>query len=196
MRFPGHELCADVPRFGLLGADVRAVRISLIWAMARNRVIGRGEGLPWRLPKDMAFFMSTTMGKPVIMGRRTFDTLDRPLPGRTNIVVSRSGFRAQGVLAAPDIETAFRLAEERCEKDGVKECFVAGGADIYALALPRADRLYVTLVDADLDGDTFFPPVEFTDFQVISVEDFPVDDAHAWPFTIRILDRVPEREGA
>ena len=166
------------------------MRISLIWAMARNRVIGRGDGLPWRLPKDMAHFMSTTTGKPVIMGRRTFDTLDRPLPGRTNIVVSRSGFRAEGALSAPDMDAAFRLAKQRCEADGVSECFVAGGADIYALALPRADRLYVTLVDAELPGDTFFPPVEFVDFQVVSVEDFPADDEHAWPFTIRVLDRT------
>ena len=158
--------------------------------MARNRVIGRGDGLPWRLPKDTAFFVSTTMGKPVVMGRRTFDTLDRPLPGRTNIVVSRSGFEAEGALSAPNLDTAFRFAEERCAADGVNECCVAGGADIYALALPRADRLYATLVDAEVDGDTFFPPVEFTDFRVVSVEDFPADHEHAWPFTIRILDRV------
>ena len=166
------------------------MRISLIWAMARNRVIGRGNGLPWRLPKDMAFFMSTTLGKPVIMGRRTFDTLDRPLAGRTNIVLSRSGFRCEGALAAPDIDTALALAERQCEADGVHECFVAGGADIYALALPRADRLYVTLIDADLEGDTYFPPVELVDFQVISVEDFPADEKHAHPFTIRVLDRI------
>ena len=167
------------------------MRISLIWAMARNRVIGRGDGLPWRLPKDRTFFMSTTMGKPVIMGRRTFETLDRPLPGRTNIVVSRSGFRADGIVAAPDLDTAFRLAGERCEADGVNECFVAGGADIYALSLPRADRLYVTLVDAELEGDTFFPPLEFVDFEVVAVENHPADDRHAYPFTIRILDRLP-----
>ncbi len=158
--------------------------------MGRNRVIGRGDGLPWRLPKDAAFFVSTTMGKPVIMGRRTFETLDRPLRGRTNIVVSRSGFQAEGALSAPDMDTAFQLAEERCAAGGVGECCVAGGADIYALALPQADRLYVTLVDAEPDGDTFFPPVEFGDFRVVSVEDFPADHGHAWPFTIRVLDRA------
>lgn len=157
--------------------------------MARNRVIGRDGRLPWCLPKDTAFFKSTTMGKPVIMGRKTFESLRRPLSGRTNIVISRSAFAHPGVKAVSDLDTALALAEKACLADGVNECCIAGGAEIYALALPRADRLYVTLVDADAEGDTLFPPVEFMDFRVVATEDFPADDAHAYPFTIRVLDR-------
>lgn len=167
----------------------------MIWAMARNRVIGQGNGLPWRLPKDMAFFMSVTLGKPVIMGRRTFATLDKPLPGRTNIVLSRSGRRYPGALAAASLDDALALARERCEQDGTKECFIAGGAEIYALAAPRADRLYATLIDAELDGDTFFPALSFDGYRVVSTEDHPADARHAWPFTVRILHRVRIEEG-
>ena len=167
----------------------------MIWAMARNRVIGQGNGLPWRLPKDMAFFMSVTLGKPVIMGRRTFATLDKPLPGRTNIVLSRSGRRYPGALAAASLDDALALARERCEQDGTKECFIAGGAEIYALAAPRADRLYATLIDAELDGDTFFPALSFDGYRVVSTEDHPADAHHAWPFTVRILHRVRIEEG-
>lgn len=170
------------------------MRVSMIWAMARNRVIGRGEGLPWHLPKDLAFFKSVTLGKPVIMGRRTFETLDQPLPGRANIVLTRSGQDYPGASAAPDLEGALNLAEQQCERDGKNECFIAGGADIYALAAPLADRLYATLIDAELEGDTFFPPFDFSGYRVLSTEDHPADAEHAYPFTVRILDRVAAAE--
>lgn len=168
----------------------------MIWAMARNRVIGQGNGLPWRLPKDMAFFMSVTQGKPVIMGRRTFETLSEPLPGRMNIVLSRSARSYPGAHAAASLDDALALARARCEQDGTKECFIAGGADIYALAAPRADRLYATLIDAELDGDTFFPPLSFDGYRVVSAENFPADARHPWPFTVRILHRVQADEGS
>ncbi len=162
----------------------------MIWAMARNRVIGQGDGLPWRLPKEAALFRSVTLGKPVIMGRRTFETLPQPLPGRMNIVLSRSGREYPGACVATTLDAALRLAEARCGQDGTNECFIAGGADIYALAAPRADRLYATLIDAELAGDTFFPPLDFNDYQVISTENYPADAEHAHAFTVRILDRV------
>lgn len=172
------------------------MRVSMIWAMAKNRVIGRGDGLPWHLPKDLAFFKSVTLGKPVIMGRRTFETLGGPLPGRANIVLSRSGRDYPGASVAADLDGALHLAAAHCERDGKHECFIAGGADIYALAAPRADRLYATLIDAELEGDTFFPPLEFKDYRVVSTENHPADAEHAYPFTVRILDRIPVADGS
>ena len=166
------------------------MKVSLIWAMSRNRVIGRNNRLPWRLPKDSAFFRSITMGKPVLMGRRTFDSVGHPLPGRTNIVLTRSGFAHDGVRVAADMDAALEVAESQCLIDGVDECFVTGGADIYALALPRADRLYETLIDADLEGDTFFPPYDAAQFTLVAKEDFDADENHAFAFSIRVLDRA------
>jgi dihydrofolate reductase len=165
------------------------MKVSLIWAMARNGVIGRDNGLPWRLPKDRAFFRSTTMGKPVVMGRRTFESLDKPLSGRTNIVLSRSQFSHLGATWAADLDSALAIAKEACLVDGVNECLVAGGSGVYALALPRADRLYVTLVDADVEGDTFFPPIELSDFRIVATEDYSEDDRHSYAFSIQTLER-------
>ena len=166
------------------------MKISLIWAMSRNRVIGRNNRLPWRLPKDTAFFRDTTMGKPVIMGRRTFESVGRPLAGRTNIVLSRSGFAHDSTRTASTLEAALKIAESQCLIDGVDECFVVGGADIYALALPRADRLYETLIDAEVEGDTFFPRYDAAQFTLVAKDDFTADGQHAFSFSIRVLDRA------
>jgi dihydrofolate reductase len=127
-------------------------RITLIVARARNGVIGRDGALPWRLPEDLAFFKRTTMGHPIVMGRRTWQSIGRPLPGRRSIVVSRqAGFVATGAEVVPSLDEALRLCE------GSAELFVIGGAQLYADALPRAERLIVTEIDADFDGDTHWP---------------------------------------
>jgi dihydrofolate reductase len=127
-------------------------RLSLIVARARNGVIGRAGTLPWRLPEDLAFFKRTTMGHPIVMGRRTWESIGRPLPGRRNIVVSRqAGFVAAGAEVVPSLDEALRLCA------GAGELFVIGGAQLYGEALPRADRLIVTEIDADFDGDTHWP---------------------------------------
>ena len=164
--------------------------VSLIWAMSRNRVIGRNNRLPWKLPRDSAFFRTITMGKPVIMGRRTFESVGRPLPGRTNIVLTRSGFAHDSARIVPDLDAALEMAESQCLIDGIEECFVVGGANIYALALPHADRLYETLIDADIEGDTYFPPYDASEFRQVAKEDFDADEEHAFPFSIRVLDRL------
>jgi len=159
--------------------------------MTRNRVIGRGNGLPWRLPKDMQFFMKTTMGHPVIMGRRTFETMKAPLPGRTNIVVTRDrNYRRDGVRVAGDFETALTLAQEQCRADGNDEVFVAGGAEIYRLALGVATRLYVTQIEAELEGDTFFPDFDWGAWRKVRSEQFPADPSHAYGFTISVFERA------
>jgi dihydrofolate reductase len=129
-----------------------APRLTLIVARARNGVIGRDGALPWRLPEDLAFFKRTTMGHPIVMGRRTWQSIGRPLPGRRSIVVSRqAGFVAEGAEVVPSLDEALRLCA------GSREVFVIGGAQLYAAALPRAQRLIVTEIDADFEGDTHWP---------------------------------------
>ena len=123
--------------------------------MARNRVIGRDNALPWKLPDEMRYFMRTTLGKPVIMGRRQWEAMDKPLAKRTNIVITRNrDYVANGAVVAHDLDEALERARE-IEPDC--EAMVIGGAEIYALALPIADRLYYTSIDADIDGDVRFP---------------------------------------
>ncbi|WP_423197924.1 MULTISPECIES: dihydrofolate reductase [unclassified Cupriavidus] len=129
--------------------------LTLIVARARNGTIGRDNTLPWRLPEDLAHFKRTTMGAPVIMGRKTWDSIGRPLPGRRNIVVSRNpALKLEGAEVAGSLEEAQRLCM------GVEQVFLIGGAQLYEEALPSADRLVVTEIDADVDGDAFFPPID------------------------------------
>lgn len=132
-----------------------APRVSLIVAVARNGVIGRNGSLPWRLPEDLAHFKRTTMGSPIIMGRKTWESIGKPLPGRRNIVVSRTpGFAPVGVEVAADLDAAVGLCADAAE------VFVIGGAQLYVAALPRAQRLIVTEIDADFEGDTHWPPID------------------------------------
>lgn len=127
------------------------MRISLVVAMSRNRVIGLNNRLPWRLPEDLKYFRALTWGKPIVMGRRTHDSIGRPLPGRRNIVVTRNaGYQAEGCTVVHDLEAAWKAAD-------AEEVMVIGGAELYAQTLHSADRLYLTLVDADFEGDAYFP---------------------------------------
>jgi len=129
--------------------------------MARNRVIGRNGDLPWQLPADLRHFKSVTMGKPIIMGRKTFESIGRPLPGRKNIVVTRrANFISDGVLTSNNLTAAIALGKAIASEDNVDEIMVIGGGEIYAKALSDADRLYLTEVHADIDGDTFFPALD------------------------------------
>jgi dihydrofolate reductase len=129
--------------------------------MARNRVIGRDGALPWHIPADLRQFKAVTMGKPIIMGRKTYESIGRPLPGRTNIVITRNTrFHAAGIITAQDIAAAKDLAENIAIQDGVAEIMVIGGGEIYAIALPLADRIYSTEVQINADGDVQFPVIE------------------------------------
>jgi dihydrofolate reductase len=133
------------------------MRIALVVAMSRNRVIGRNNALPWHAPADLKHFKRLTTGKAVIMGRRTFASIGKPLPNRLNIVVTRDrDFHADGVVIAYDVEEALRLAQESMLGD---EAMVIGGAQIFDLVLPRADRLYLTELDIQVEGDTFLSPL-------------------------------------
>jgi len=166
------------------------MHISLIWAMSTNGVIGRGQRLPWRLPAEMQHFVRTTMGKPVIMGRKTFESMKAPLAGRTNIVISGDAdYQREGIRVAQDLQGAIAIAEAQCLVDGRDEIIVAGGAQIYALALPVATRLYVTVVETDVEGDTHFPDVDFSQWEQLSSEQFAAVRANSHAYTISVWER-------
>jgi dihydrofolate reductase len=134
------------------------MRIALVVAMSRNRVIGRENALPWHAPEDLKRFKRLTTGRPVIMGRKTYASIGRPLPNRLNIVITRDrDFRASGVVHAYTLEEALRLAQESMLGD---EAMVIGGAQIFELVLPMAQVIHLTEIDIDIEGDTFFPPLD------------------------------------
>ncbi|MDT8397294.1 MAG: type 3 dihydrofolate reductase [Pseudomonadales bacterium] len=166
------------------------MRLSLVVAMAANRVIGRNNGLPWHLPEDLKYFKRVTLGKPVIMGRVTFESIGRPLPGRTNIVVSRNpAFRAPGVQVVHDLATAQALCETLPGTDGEQEAMVIGGAEIYRQALPQADRIYLTEVHAHVVGDACFPDFDRNNWREVAREDFDATDANPHAYSFLVLER-------
>lgn len=167
------------------------MRISLIAAVSSNRVIGKANDLPWHLPDDMKYFMVTTKGHPVIMGRRNYTSIPekfRPLPGRSNIVVTRQqGFIAPGCLVVNSPEAALEAAKAT----GVEEAFVIGGGELYAAFLASADRLYLTEIEAEVDGDTFFPEFDRAKWQETSRQHHPADERHRHAFDFVVYDRRP-----
>jgi dihydrofolate reductase len=147
------------------------MQLSLIVAYAQNRVIGRDNTLPWKLPSDLAHFKRTTLGHPIIMGRKTWESLGRPLPGRRNIVLSRdAGFQAQGA------ECATTLAQALDSVKNVAHAFVIGGAQIYQLALPFADQVIATEVLQDIEGDAFFAPLDSGQWLEVSRASHPAEN--------------------
>lgn len=135
-----------------------SLTLSLIVAMARNRVIGRDNALPWHLPEDLKYFKAVTMGKPILMGRKTFESIGRPLPGRLNIVITRDpGWQHPGVAVASSLEHALEQAALEPDARAAGEVMVIGGEQIYRAAIEKADRLYITRVEAEVAGDAFFP---------------------------------------
>jgi dihydrofolate reductase len=167
------------------------VAIALVVARAHNGVIGRGGALPWRIKSDMAWFKANTLGKPVIMGRKTWESLPRrPLPGRTNIVLSRDqSFETLGALVCENFSEAVQIAREQAEDDGTDEVCVIGGYALFEAALPRAKRIYLTEVLADVAGDVTFPAFDEADWTEVRREEHPAgpDDDH--PFVLRVLER-------
>lgn len=166
------------------------MRKALIWAQASNRVIGRNNKLPWYLPNDLQYFKKVTLGKPVIMGRKTFDSIGKPLPGRTNIVLTRTPTGLpEGVVAVATLAEAYEQAEAVALINGVDEVIVMGGAQVYELALPDADRLYVTHVHADVEGDAHFPEVNWQRFEALSREDFAAEGPNPYPYSFVVYAR-------
>jgi len=167
------------------------VTASMIVAAARNGTIGRDNALPWRLSEDLRYFRRVTMGKPVIMGRRTYDSIGRPLPGRDNIVVSRNpAFAAEGVRVVHGIDEAFTLAVESARSSGAGELMLLGGAQLYAEALPLIQRIYLTRVHADIAGDAHLPALDPGRWREISREDHSADSRNEFPFSFIVLQRI------
>ena len=161
-------------------------------ARARNGVIGRGGDLPWRLKADLVNFRRVTMGKPVIMGRKTWDSLPRkPLPGRTNIVLSRDGsFKPQGAIVCEDFSEAVQIGREQADDDGADEVCVIGGAALFALALPRAQRMYLTEVEAEVEGDVRLAPFDETLWREVGRERHEADADNEHAFVLRVLEKI------
>jgi dihydrofolate reductase len=150
-----------------------------------NNVIGRDGELPWRLPEDLKRFKQLTSGKPVIMGRLTYESIGKPLPDRRNIVLSaRKGLNIDGCEVVDTPDAAIRLA------GGAEEVMVIGGGGVYSQMLPMADRIYMTRINATVDGDTFFPKLDDKEWQVVNRVDFPADESRQFGFSFVTLDRI------
>jgi dihydrofolate reductase len=166
------------------------MKLCFVVAVAENGVIGRDNALPWRLPSDLRRFKAITMGKPLIMGRRTFDSIGRPLPGRVNIVVTRDpSFSADGVIVVHDIAGALAAADAAAQDAGVTEVMVIGGAAIYDAMLESADRVYLTEVHDSPDGDTGFPPLDRNHWREVSREFHRAEPGETSDCSFVVLDR-------
>ncbi len=164
------------------------MKLSILAALSDNDVIGRAGELPWRLPDELRYVKRTTVGHTLLMGRKTYESIGRPLPGRTSIVVSRNrSYQPHPkVIVVADLERGIEVAAER----GETELFVFGGESIYAEALPRADRLYLTRVHATLEGDAYFPPFDPADWKQTARESHARDARHAHAFTHQTFERI------
>lgn len=159
--------------------------ISIIVAASENDVIGRQGELPWRLSDDLRHFKAITMGKPIVMGRKTWESIGRALPGRQNIVITRQdGFAADGCDVVGSLDGAIAVAGD------VDEIMIIGGSQIYALALPLAERLYITRVHADVEGDASFPAVDATRWSLVADEQHHADERNEFDFSFRVYDRA------
>lgn len=163
--------------------------VSIVVAVADNGVIGRGNALPWDLPDDLQHFKRTTMGRPIVMGRKTFESIGRPLPGRLNIILTRDpSWTAHGVSVASSIEQAIDLAEGQAFVDGADSVMVIGGAEVYRQALPFASRAFVTRVHGQVDGDAFFDLDEIASWREVARERVPAGGRNSHDFSVIRLE--------
>lgn len=171
---------------GILAGMTKSLPLSLIAALGENRVIGVDNSMPWHLPGDFKYFKATTLGKPIIMGRKTWDSLGRPLPGRLNIVVSRQAdLVLEGAEVYPSLEAAVVRAEEWAKEQGVDELMLIGGAQLYAQGLAEADRLYLTRVALSPEGDAWFPAFDLNEWKLVSSVPNPAEgDKPAYAFEV------------
>ena len=158
--------------------------------MASNGVIGNNNMLPWRLPEDLRHFRRTTMGHSIIMGRKTWESIGKPLPGRTNIVVTRQkNYQAEGARVRESLEAALGLAENIAAIDGAEQAFVIGGAELYRLALPQAALFHLTRIHAEVSGDTVLSGFDESEWQELSREEYPRDEENPFDYSICLLRR-------
>ncbi len=159
--------------------------ISFLWAQDENGLIGNNNDLPWRLPADLKYFKETTMGHPIVMGRKTYESIGRPLPGRTNIILTRDqDYQAEGCLV-------FHAREDLLEwiKEKGSEVFITGGSEIFKLFLEDADRLYVTKIGATFEGNTYFPELDWKKWRLVSAEEGPKDEKNPYDYEFQIYER-------
>ena len=158
--------------------------ISLIAAMSRNRVIGKNNKLPWDMPADMNYFRNMTKNKPVIMGRKTYESIGRPMPDRINIIITRDKeYKAEGCIVVSNVDDALKSVK------GNKEVMVIGGAQIYKEFLPKADRIYLTIIDEEIEGDTYFPEFNKDEWKETKREEHKADKKNPYPYTFLVLER-------
>lgn len=161
--------------------------ISIIAAMANNRVIGNKNSLPWNLPADLEHFKELTIGKPVIMGQRTFESIGKPLPGRTNIILTKDdNFQPQNGLPVKSVQEAIKTAE----KTGAKEAMICGGASIYSQFLPLAHKMYLTLIEGDFQGDVFFPEFDWSDWKEAEKKENLPNEQNPYKYTFITLEKI------
>jgi dihydrofolate reductase len=166
-------------------------RVAIIVAVADNGVIGRNNTLPWKLSEDMQHFKRITMGKPIVMGRKTYESIGKPLPGRTNIVISRNAaYRAEGVAVVSSLDAALALAKETAERDDVEEVMVMGGAEIYAATIPVAERLYITEVHASVEGDAVLCDIEWDLWREITRENRVAQPPNTYDYSFVCYERL------
>lgn len=158
--------------------------ISMIWAMGKNNELGCKNRMPWYLPADFAYFKKVTLGKPVIMGRKTFESIGKPLPGRTNIIITRdTAFKPEGCITVNSIDKA-----KTYSTDG--EVFIIGGAEIYAAFLPMADKLYITEIDKEFEVDAYFPELDYSQWQLVSFEPGIRDEKNPLDYKWLVYERI------
>ncbi|WP_375606988.1 MULTISPECIES: dihydrofolate reductase [unclassified Bartonella] len=166
------------------------ISICFIAAVAENGVIGREGAMPWHLSTDLQRFKALTLGKPIIMGRKTWDSLGRPLPGRTNIVITRDcTFNAEGAVVAHSLSQACSLATSVASQNNVKEIFIIGGGEIFQQGLPMADKIFLTEVLASIEGDSFFPVFDKEKWTIVQTQDIPKGDKDSHPTRFVVYER-------
>ncbi len=167
-------------------AHLDGVKISLLVAASTNNAIGKNGQLLWHLPNDLKYFKNLTWAMVVVMGRKTFEAVNKPLPGRVNIVITtQDGWKADGAWGAKDINEALKQAAST----NCKEIFIIGGGEIYKQTMAIADRIYITRVHAELDGDTFFPVIENDTWELVRKDDFNADEKHAYSYSFETWER-------
>jgi len=165
------------------------MKIALIVAASQNNVIGLDNQLPWHLPEDLQYFKSVTMGKPILMGRKTYDSIGRPLPGRTNIVLTRDvDWMADGLQVVNDLDSAIAASKKACSASGSDELMIIGGEQIYRKFLPVASKLYLTKVEAEIEGDAYFPAIDPTQWQQVA-EKIP-EKVGNYSYRFVVLERI------
>lgn len=161
--------------------------ISLVVAASENNAIGKNNQLIWHLPNDLKFFKNTTWGFPVIMGRKSFESVNKPLPGRTNIVITTNpDWKVETVIVVKNLKDAIQKAAET----NSKQIFIIGGGDIYKQSMDIADSIYITRVHADLEGDTFFPEIDRSKWKLTSNQDFEADEKHEYSYSFQIWEKI------